>query len=81
MLMLQLFVVPGRSACFGAFRAACLFRRVPGCLLLRRSRPGLLRAASALLRTKIIANCIFYASHDNFMQKLGLTASEPVVLI
>ena len=23
---------------------------------------------------KIIANCIFYASHDNFMQKLGLPA-------
>ena len=85
MLMLQLF------CCAGPLR---LFRRVPGCLLVStrsglpatatlptRAAPGSFRAAAAPLRTKIIANCIFYASHDNFMQKLGLTASEPRPII
>ena len=76
--MLQLFVVPGRSACFGAFRAALLVSTRSGlpatATLPTRAAPGSFRAAAAPLRTKIIANRIFYASHDNFMQKSGLTA-------
>ena len=68
---------PLRTGPFRSGPASARFVRLFGSALTHRAADQFrapFRAGSGTFRTKIIANRIFYASHDNFMQKSGLTA-------